>query len=267
MCQSFSSPRGTFYHPLAFDLAKPGLVNIFPLTWTSLSAVVVASNTSYAPKATPTCGSRIWTMKSYNQCMYLAFHWRTSSLIYFLRRKPHTTLTLATFGMPSLPWEIFDGLRPRLYWSTGLLSMTFRLASRVPKAPLDGISKGFFSSTPMSSGKAVSPPSREDPPPGINESSPFPALDPWTSDDCLSLDIIVPINVYNVAPKIPQEELRLSSGSIGAVSSPSQRNHKAIRPASKLISTRSNNGTQRSLCGNELLHWQAWLAFRTSLSS
>jgi carboxylesterase type B len=61
--------------------------------------------------------------------------------------------------------------------------------------------KGFFSSTPMSSRKAVSPPSREDRPPSINESSPFPALDPCTSDDCLSLDVIVPLNVYNAAPQ------------------------------------------------------------------
>jgi cholinesterase len=39
----------------------------------------------------------------------------------------------------------------------------------------------------------------DDPPPGINEPSPFPALDPCTSDDCLFLGVIVPINVYNEA--------------------------------------------------------------------
>lgn len=39
----------------------------------------------------------------------------------------------------------------------------------------------------------------DDPPPGINEPSPFSALDPCTSDDCLFLDVIVPINVYNEA--------------------------------------------------------------------
>jgi hypothetical protein len=46
--------RGIFFRPLAFDSAKPGLMNMFPLTWTSLSAIVVTSNTSSAPKATPT---------------------------------------------------------------------------------------------------------------------------------------------------------------------------------------------------------------------
>ena len=38
-----------------------------------------------------------------------------------------------------------------------------------------------------------------DPPPGINESSPFPALDLCTSDDYLFLGAIVPVNVYNEA--------------------------------------------------------------------
>src|SRR5271154_1396709 len=50
--QSFSSSRDIFFRPLAVDLAKPGLPNMFPLTWTSLSAVVVAGNTPSAPKAT-----------------------------------------------------------------------------------------------------------------------------------------------------------------------------------------------------------------------
>jgi hypothetical protein len=48
----------------------------------------------------------------------------------------------------------------------------------------------ILSPTPMSSAKAVSPP-------GINGSSSFPALDPYTSDDCLLPDVIVPIGVYN----------------------------------------------------------------------
>jgi carboxylesterase type B len=39
----------------------------------------------------------------------------------------------------------------------------------------------------------------DDLPPGINESSPFPALDPRASEECLFIDVIVPINVCNEA--------------------------------------------------------------------
>lgn len=37
------------------------------------------------------------------------------------------------------------------------------------------------------------------PPPGVAQAQPFPPLDPRTSEDCLFLDVLAPIVVYNKA--------------------------------------------------------------------
>jgi hypothetical protein len=168
-------------------------------------------------------------MESYNQCMYLAFDWKTSPLICFLHRKPFTTITSATFRMPKPPVG-------NLRWAPSqpqLVNSTVVNDSQTGVVCLQGTARWeigrTLSSTPMSSAKAVSPPSRMTCRPASTSLRLFLLWIRAPVKNACSLMLSCPSMFAMKRSKIPQE-LRSLSGSTGAVPSPGQRNHKAIRP-------------------------------------
>src|SRR5271156_1152772 len=107
--------------------------------------------------------------------MYLAFHWRTSSLIYFLHKKPHTTTTSGTFSMPSLLWAIIDGLRPSPHWSTRTIVNDSQTGVACPQGTARWEIERILFVNACVFGKGSLTAFADDPPPGINEPSPSPA--------------------------------------------------------------------------------------------
>lgn len=190
---------------------------MFPLTWTSLSAVVVASNTPSAPKATPTVdlGHGLWKATT-NACILPSIgglHHSSTSCTRnrTLRQLQEHSVCPASCGRSSM------GSAPAPIGQPELLSMTARLALRVPKAPLDGRLKGFFSSTPVSSAKAVSPPSRMTRRPASTSLRLPPLWIRAPATIACFLMLSYPSVFTMKRSEIPQEELRSSSGSAGEV--------------------------------------------------
>jgi carboxylesterase type B len=144
-------------------------------------------------------GSRIWSMASYDQCTFLLSAREISIIEYPPEQETahYYNFSNIRYAQPPVGDLRWAPPQPPLINRTGVNDGQTGVVCPQGYAQWE-VERALFVDAYVFGKGSVSAFTNE-PPPGLNESRPFPPLDPRTNEDCLFLDVLAPIGVYNNA--------------------------------------------------------------------